>query len=146
MTDISFLRTGRFWIATGISLVATGLLFAWELGALKTMGLSGPPRFSPGMRDVVTSISIALLFSLNIGLISWRQRYGSCPAGTKSVAGAAGALGAFALLCPACIVLPIGIAGTSLSIAFLAPFVPLFQLIALILLVISFVLLLPKHE
>lgn len=144
MINYSFLRAGHFWIATGISLSVSGLLFAWELGALQTVGLSGPPRFSPTTRDITASIGIAFLFSVNIGFIVWRQRHGSCPRSAKRAAGAAGFLGALALLCPACIALPIGIAGASISLALLSPFVPLFQLVAIIILCASCYISLPR--
>ena len=145
MIDISFIKTGRFWIATLIAFLTTCLFFSWELGLLNVVGLTGPPRFTLTTRDIAASISIAVLFSLNIGLIAWRQHYGTCPAGTKRAATGAGLLGAIALLCPTCIILPIGIAGISLSLAFLAPFIPLIQIIALIMLTASFILLLLKQ-
>ena len=144
--NYTFLKAGRFWIATIVALLATGLLFAWELGALQAIGLSGPPRFTPTTRDIVASVSIALLFSFNVGLIAWRQRYGTCPASTKGATGVAGFLGALALLCPACIALPIGIAGVSISLALLSPFVPLFQLIAIIVLCVSCYISLPRKS
>lgn len=144
MINYAFLRAGRFWTAASIALVLSGLLFAWELGELRVIGLSGPPRFTPTTRDVVASISIAILFSFNIGLIAWRQRYGSCPASAKSATGVAGFLGALALLCPACIALPVGIASASFSLALLSPFVPLFQIIAIIVLCVSCYISLPQ--
>ena len=123
----------------------TGLFFSWELGLFSTVGMPGPPRFAITTRDVVASVGITVLFSLNMGLIAWRQHYGTCPTGTKRVAGGAGLLGAVALLCPACIIFPIGIAGISLSLAFLAPFIPLIQIIALVMLSASFILLTLKQ-
>lgn len=146
MINTAFLTSGRFWIAAGMALAGTGLLFAWELNYLASIGLAGPPRFTPTGRDVAASVIIALLFAFNIGLIAWRQRHGSCPASAKRAAGTAGFLGALALLCPACIALPIGIAGASLGLAVLAPFVPLFQLVAIIILCASCYISLPQKQ
>ena len=142
--NFSFLRTGRFWIATIVALLATGLLFAWELNFLSTIGLPGPPRFAPNLRELLLTGIILMLFSVNIGLANWWRGIGSCPMGTKKATGAAGAIGAIALLCPVCLILPLGIAGLSLSLGFLVPFVPILQVVAIILLNVSFFLLLPK--
>jgi len=143
--NLSFLSTGRFWIATLIALLVTGLLFAWELNLLTDFGLPGLPRFAPSTRETALAMLIALLFSLNVGLLVWNKRYGVCPIGTKRATGAGGAIGAFALICPVCALWTIGFLGLSLSLAFLVPFVPIFQLVAIILLGVSFFLLLPKN-
>jgi hypothetical protein len=144
MINFSFLRAARFWIATSIAFVIIGLLFAWELNILQIIGLSGPLRYETSTRDLLASSTITVLFSFSIGLIAWRQRYGSCPTSAKGATGAAGFLGALALICPACIALPVGIASFSVSLAFLSPFVPLFQLIAIIILCTSCYISLPK--
>ena len=144
--NYSFLRTGRFWIAACITLLVTGFIFLWELDGLRIIGLPGPPRFMATGRDIVASVLITFLLSINVGLIAWQKRYGSCPRGTGGAAGGAGVLGFVALLCPVCIIVPISIAGISISLAVLAPFIPLFQIIAVLLLCVSFLLLVPKRQ
>ena len=142
--NLSFLSTHRFWSATLVALLATGLLFAWELNLLIDFGLPGPPRFAPSTREITLAILIALLFSLNVGLLVWNKRYGVCSIGTKRATGAGGTIGAFALICPICALWTVGFLGLSLSLAFLAPFVPVLQVVAIILLAVSLFLLMPK--
>ena len=143
--SFSFLRTGRFWIATIVALIATGLLFAWEMNLLENIGLTGPPRYEPTTREMILTSVITLLFSLNVGLLVWSKRYGVCPVGSKRATGAAGAFGFLALICPVCVLWSVGFLGLSLSLAFLTPFVPLIQVVAIILLGVNLFLLLPKN-
>jgi hypothetical protein len=142
--NFSFLTAGRFWFAGALALLVTGLLFAWILNAFAGMGFPGPPRFAPSTQEVVLSFLIVLLVGINTGLIAWYRGLGVCPLGTKGATGAAGGLGAIALLCPACLLLPTSFAGIGLSLGLLAPFTPVFQIIAVMLLLVSFYLLLPK--
>jgi hypothetical protein len=142
--DFAFLRSNRFLVAATVALLLTSLFFAWELNRLSFLGFPGPPRFSPTPREQFIAFLIAFLFSINIGLVVWHQKYGTCPRGTKRTTGFAGAVGVTALLCPVCVVVPLGIAGLSLSLAFLVPFIPLLQVVALVLLCASLWMLLPR--
>ena len=144
--NTSFLHAGRFWKATLIALLATGLLFAWELNALAPLGLAGPPRMQATTREVVMTIIIVFLFSVNVGLIAWQKQFGTCPAAAKGVTGVAAGIGALALLCPACLLVPLGVAGISLTLGFLVPYVPLLQIIAIILLGANLLLLIPQKK
>jgi hypothetical protein len=143
--NVSFFWAGRFWIAMLIALLTTGLLFAWELNILTPLGLLGPPRMPATQWEVIMTIIITLLFSVNIGLIAWRMQCGTCPIGTKRVSGVAAGLGALALLCPACLLVPLGIAGLSFGLAFLVPFIPLMHIIAIILLLVNLFILIPRR-
>jgi len=142
--NTSFLRAGRFWIVTLVALVSTGLFFAWELNALAPMGLTGPPRMPPTTQEMTMTIIIAVLFSINVGLIAWQKKCGTCPIATKRVSGAAAGIGALALLCPVCLLVPLGIAGLSLTLGFLVPYIPLLQIVAIILLSVNLSLLVPR--
>lgn len=144
--DFVFVRAGRFWIATIISLAVVGLFFSWLLGLLSSIGFYGPPRIQPTNLELISSTLIALLFSASIGLIVWRKKYGSCPMGTGKTTGAAGTLGTAALFCPICTVLPVGIAGFSLSLSFLTPYLPLIRIIVLLMLVMNLSVLLPRKS
>jgi hypothetical protein len=142
--NTSFLQSGRFWKATLVALLATGLLFAWELNALAQFGLRGPARMPATPKELTMTIIISLLFSVNIGLIAWQKQCGTCPIATKRVTGVAAGLGALALLCPVCLLVPLGVAGLSISIGFLAPFIPLLQIIAIVLLSANLYILVPR--
>jgi len=144
--DTSFLRAGRFWIATILSSAATGLLFSWLLGLLSPFGFTGPPRPQPTNIELLSSVLTAALFSVCIGLIVWQRKYGSCPMGSKRATGIAGTLGTTALFCPICIILPAGVAGFSLSLSFLTPYLPLLRTIVLLMLVMNLSVLLPRKS
>ncbi|HLD08069.1 MAG TPA: hypothetical protein VJB60_03315 [Candidatus Peribacterales bacterium] len=137
-------RASRFWCGALIALVGTGLLFAYELNMLSAIGLEGPPRSMTHEWETILAIIIALLFSMNVGLIAWHRKQGTCPVGIRRAAGAAGILGALALLCPVCLALPIGIASVAAVLMLLAPFVALIQGIAIVLLVAGLWLLIPR--
>ncbi len=94
--------------------------------------------------ETVLAIIIALLFSMNIGLIAWHRKQGTCPVGVRRSAGAAGILGAIALLCPVCLALPIGIASVAAALVLLGPFVTLLQVSAIVLLCAGLWLLVPR--
>lgn len=143
--SFDFLKAGRFWIAALIALAAIGLLFAYELNMLDFVGLEGPVRAMSPLSQVFMAIFVALLFSINIGLIAWYRGQGTCPIGVKGAAGAAGILGAIGLLCPICLAAPLGLAGAGVAIGMLAPFSPLIQIIAIVLLGAGLWLLMPRH-
>ena len=56
-----------------------------------------------------------------------------------------GVVGAAALLCPVCLLVPISLFGISISFAVLGPFLPLLQTVALVLLVANAWILLTKN-
>ena len=89
-------------------------------------------------------IVLGLLLSFTTGLAVWHTRNGSCPLSVKSATGVAGVLGAITLICPICIVLPASLLGLGFTLAFLAPFLPLLRVIAIILLCASIGMLWPK--
>jgi len=83
------------------------------------------------------------LFALNAGLFAWRRQQGTCPMGTRRASVLAGALGALALLCPVCLAIPISLLGISLSLLWLAPYIPLLRFVALLVLAVSTMILWP---
>jgi hypothetical protein len=89
-------------------------------------------------------IVLGLLLSFTTGLAVWNARNGNCPLGVKSATGVAGVLGAITLICPICIVLPASLLGAGFILTFLAPFLPLLRVIAIILLCTSIGMLWPK--
>lgn len=137
-------RASRFWSGALIALAGTGLLFAYELNMLSAIGLEGPPRSMTHGRETILAVIIALLFSVNVGLIAWHRKQGTCPVGVRRAAGAAGILGAIALLCPVCLAVPIGIASVAAVLVLLAPFVALIQVMAIVLLSAGLWLLVPR--
>ena len=138
-------RASRFWCGALIALTGTGLLFAYELNMLSIIGLEGPPRSMSHEWETVLAVIIALLFSMNVGLIAWHRKQGTCPVGVRRAAGAAGILGAIALLCPVCLALPIGIASVAVVLVLLGPFVTLLQVSAIVLLGAGLWLLIPRR-
>ncbi|PIQ76769.1 hypothetical protein COV83_00755 [Candidatus Peregrinibacteria bacterium CG11_big_fil_rev_8_21_14_0_20_49_14] len=138
-----FLYNRSFWHwACGAALVCS-LFFLWELGMIPR--IPGPPRPAPTTAEILFSIFLIALLSLNVGLLHWRKNTGGCPIGAKGATGIGGTLGALALLCPVCLLLPFSLFGLSLSLAFLSPFLPLLRIIATVLLVASTVMLWPKN-
>lgn len=131
-----FLQTKVFWGWFLVIGLALGIFFWWELTAL--------PRPAPNASEVGFSILIGFLLALDAGLLAWQQRYGSCPIGAKRATGTAGAIGAFTLLCPVCLLIPVSLFGISLSLTAAAPFLPLLRLIAMVLLGVTTWLLWPK--
>ncbi|MDA1208717.1 MAG: hypothetical protein O2904_01650 [bacterium] len=140
--NTSFLSQKSFWTPAILSAILLGGFFAWELGFIES--IPGPARPTPTTRDLWYTAIILALLSLNAGLLMWRSKNGTCPLGAKRVTGICGALGAVTLLCPMCLLLPLSLFGLSISLAFLAPFLPLLQIITLILLVVSTKILWPR--
>ena len=139
------LRSKEFWLWFFISGILMGLFFAWELGAFGAF-LPSLPRPTPTPFEDVFTGSLVFLIALDSGLFAWQRVYGTCSLGASRATKVAGAIGAVTLLCPACLLIPISILGVSLSITFLAPYLPLLRLIALVLLVTSTVLLWPSTK
>lgn len=139
---MQILRSGLFWRWTLGALLVFGSFFAWELGYLPF--LPTLPRIAPTQIEHVFSGTLALLLAVNVSLLRWRSHYGSCPIGTKRATSIGGLVGVVTLLCPVCLLLPISIFGLSLSLAILAPYLPLLRIIALILVGVSTWMLWPK--
>lgn len=140
-----FLRSARFWLAFALSGAAFSLLVLWESGVFAGW-LPSLPRGPVTTGEAIFAVLIVALLALNTGLFVWRRAHGSCPIGTRRATGAAGALGALTLICPACLLLPVSILGTGLTLSVLSPYVPLLRFVSLVLLAASAVLLWPHRE
>jgi len=140
-----FFRSKQFWIAAIFALITLGIFFAWELGVFAG-NIWSPPRPDPKQEEIWFTALIIFLIALNMGLMVWRKSQGSCPVGNKRANAIAGALGAFTLLCPACLLLPLTLFGTGVSLIIFAPYLPLIRLIVLILLGVSTWMLWPKRS
>lgn len=138
-----FLSSATFWKWSLPTLALLVLFFGWELGKI-ALPIASPPRPEPTQLELWFSAVLIGLLSLNAGLFGYNKECGTCPIGAKRASGIAGAIGAVALLCPMCLLLPISLFGLSLSLAILAPFLPLLRVIALILLVVSTKMMWPK--
>ncbi len=139
------LRSPSFWIPFCISLVITGTFFAWELGFFLNI-VPSFPRPSALPWELAFTAILGLLMSVNAGLAVWQSRYGTCPIGVKRASGAAVLLGAFTLICPVCVLLPVSLAGLGFFFAFLSPFLPLVRVIAVVILVAATYMLWPKGK
>lgn len=140
-----FWRSPVFWLPFFVAFAACGLLFGWELGWFTGL-IWTPPRPQPSTDELLFSALIVLLLCTDIGLISWRTRFGSCPRGTKRAAGIAGMLGAVTLLCPVCLVLPFSILSAGVALSAVSPFFPLLRIIALMLLGAALWMLWPRKD
>lgn len=137
------LRSSSFWLPFGVSMLVTGVFFVWELGYLHAYlpTIMRPPALP---WEIAFTAILCLLLSLNAGLAVWQSRHGSCPVGVKSASGIAGIVGAFTLICPACILLPASLIGVGFFFAFIGPYLPLLRIIAVLLLVVATWMLWPK--
>lgn len=140
--SLVFLQSRSFWQWFFVSGALCVLLFLWLLNLLPFVPVL--PRPEPMMFEYVYSITSVVLLSFNLGLLAWRMRHGSCPVGTRRVTGFAGLLATITLICPVCLVLPLSVLGISISLVFLAPFLPLLQLISMVLLLGTAVMLWPR--
>ena len=136
-------RNRTFWHAFILTAMLVSLTFAWELNFLAP-AFPGPPRPKVVPSEFLFIVVLVLLLSLNVGLIRYQSKQGSCPTGTKKALGLAGSLGVVTLLCPVCLLLPISLFGLSVSLYVLSPFLPLMRVVVLILLGVSTVMLWPK--
>ncbi len=141
---MSFLRSPLFHLPALLTLLIAGSFFAWELGYLTF--LPSPVRMAPRPNELLFVGALTVLLSLNVGLATWHTRHGSCPVGSKRAIGTGGIIGAVALLCPVCLILPFSLFGLGALLAVLAPFVPLLQIIALIVLCAALYLLWPRRR
>ena len=141
----TFVRSTRFWTSFGVAAVLFGIFFAWELGAFGTL-IPVIPRPAPTNGELFFTITLIVLIALNTGLYQWQKVNGSCPFGTRSATGVAGVLGAFALLCPVCLAIPVTFLGASIAISAFAPYIPLLRVIAIVLLLVTAILLWPRAK
>ena len=141
--NIAFLRSKNFWIAFILAGLFFGLFFTWQLGLW--ILLPSPPRPQPTQEEYIFTSVIIFLFALNMGLFSWRRKYGSCPTGTRRAGTLAGVMTAATLCCPVCILIPISLFGVGFSLAALGPYLPLLRFIAIILLGTSTLMLWPRQ-
>ncbi|MFA7681614.1 MAG: hypothetical protein WCX61_01135 [Candidatus Peribacteraceae bacterium] len=142
---LPFLHSKSFWISFWSTTLVLGIFFTWELGYCAAW-IWSPPRPLPTQGEMLFTALLILLFALNMGLFAWRRKQGTCPVGTRRASAIAGALGAVTLLCPACLLLPFTIFGTSLSLLTLAPHIPLLRIISFVLLIASTLMLWPKRR
>lgn len=139
---LKFFHSRDFLTPFLLSLVVLGIFFTWELGYIPV--LPQIPRVEPSAGDHFFTAILIFLMSFDLGLFAWRRHHGSCPVGTRRATGIAGAAGTLALLCPVCLLLPASIFGVSISLAFLANYIPLLKIIAIIILAVNSALLWPK--
>ena len=140
----TFLHQRSFQKGFLLSLLLTGAFFAWEIGYIALPFLPVLPRPHPTNVEVYFTIALIALFSLNVGLFQYQKACGSCNIGAARASTLGGIVGAVALLCPVCLLLPISLLGVSISLVFLAPYIPLLQFIAIVLLVVSTGVLWPR--
>jgi hypothetical protein len=139
------LASAVFWRWFVIASVFMGAVLAWEMNAF-TPWLPGPIRPPITSEERVFTALIVLLIGFDAGLYGWRRRFGSCPAGVRRATGIGGMFGALALLCPACTLIPIALLGTSITLGFLTPFLPLLRLVAVIILAAVAAMLWPRER
>jgi len=143
---IPFLRSTRFWIVFLVSAILLSLFFAWELNLIHASFLPVLPRPEANTFEKFFTALLILFLSFDTGLLSWRMQYGHCPVGAKRATIFSGTLGFVALLCPVCLVLPVGLLGITFSMTLLIPYLPLLRSIVLVLLMATTFILLPKKE
>lgn len=141
---MTFLQSKYFWFPAMFCAVMLGCFFAWELGYFGDL-LPRLSRPQPTQLELIYTIVLILLLALDAGLACFRIKQGTCPIGAKRASTIAGGLGIITLLCPACLLIPISLFGVTLSLSFLAPFLPLLRVIVLFLLAISTMMLWPKE-
>ena len=142
---MEFLQSKTFWRPALIAFVLLGLFFSWELeyfgDAIPRLSRPEPSQF-----ELIYTVVLIALLSLDSGLVFYRLKLGTCPVGAKRASTIAGSLGVVTLLCPACLLIPISLFGISLSLSVLSPFLPLLRVIVMFLLVVSTLMLLPKKN
>jgi hypothetical protein len=135
---MTFLHSKNFWRPLILSTIGLGAFFAWILSAL--------PRPEPTQLELIYTAVLIALLSFDSGLVFFRLKQGTCPVGAKRASTVAGSLGIVTLLCPACLLIPLSLFGISLSLSFLAPFLPLLRVVVMFLLVVSTMMLWPKKN
>jgi hypothetical protein len=132
-----------FWRWFIITSLVMSIVLAWEMNLLSPT-LPGPIRPPITTEEGFFTLLIVLLTGFDAGLYVWRRRHSSCPTGVRRATGLGATFGALALLCPACTLIPIALLGTSITLGFLTPFLPLLRLIAVILLAAVAMMLWPR--
>ncbi|MDA1292936.1 MAG: hypothetical protein O3A81_04110 [bacterium] len=141
---MTFLHSKHFWSPFILCALSLSAFFAWELGYFGDM-LPRLSRPSPTQFELLYTCVLVALLSFDAGLVFFRLKQGTCPVGAKRASTIAGSLGIVTLLCPACLLIPISLFGISLSLTFLAPFLPLLRVIVMFLLIVSTIMLWPKN-
>lgn len=141
---MTFLQSKNFWRPFTISAILLSAFFSWELGLLGDV-LPRLSRPTPTQLELIYTCVLILILSLDAGLVFFRIKLGTCPVGAKRASTIAGSLGVVTLLCPACLLIPVSLFGMSLSLTFLAPFLPLLRVIVMFLLMVSTLMLWPKN-
>lgn len=139
------MHSSVFWVPFAITFFFAELFFAWELGYFINVIPSYPRPYATNGEVIFTGI-IGFLLAVNVGLIAWQRRFGHCPIGVKRASGAAGLIGALTLICPACVLLPAGIAGAGFIFAALTPHLILLRIIAIFVLLVATWMLWPKKR
>lgn len=138
------MNSKQFWTPFCITAALLGAFFAWELGYFGNL-LPQLPRPEPTQFELIYTLVLILLLSLDSGLVFYRLKQGTCPVGAKRASTIAGALGVVTLLCPVCLIVPLSLFGLTLSLAILAPYLPLLRAIVMLLLIVSTIVLWPKR-
>ncbi len=141
-----FLQSRLFWIPFAITLVVTGLFFAWELGVFINVLPPIAPRPSVLPSEFLFTATLSVLLAFNVGLVVWQSRFGSCPRGVKRASSVATAIGALTLICPACVLLPASLVSVGFIFGALMPFMPALRLLSIGLLFVTAVMLWPKKQ
>lgn len=139
-----FLRDRRFWATFAITFAVYAAIFGWQLQLFAPFW-SGPIRPPVTTGELVFAVALLLIVPLDIGLVVWGRRNGTCSIGTRNATGLAGLIGSCVLVCPACTLVPLAFVGTSASLAALNPFMPLLRMISLIIALAALAMLWPRH-
>jgi hypothetical protein len=139
------LSSATFWISFVVGAAFMAAMLAWEMNLLAPW-LPGLVRPAITTEEIIFSVLIVLLIGFDAGLYAWRRRFGSCPSGVRRASGLGAAFGVVALLCPACTLIPIALLGTSITLGFLTPFLPLLRVIAVIILIAVAAMLWPRNR
>lgn len=137
-------RRRVFWQWFFVMMVIAGMIFAWELDAFKGL-LPSPSRPDPTRGEILYAAAIIVLMSFTSGLMGYRMKNGTCPIGARNASAIAGGLSLVTLLCPVCLLLPFSLFGIGLSIAFLAPYLPLLRMIVVLILAVCIWVLWPRE-
>jgi hypothetical protein len=142
---LPFLRDRRFWLAAIAMAAGCAFVYGWMAGAFAPL-LRGPLRPPITRGELIFTLLMIGLLSVDAGLYAYRRARGSCPTGTGKATGLAGILGGLVLVCPACTFIPIAFLGTGFTLAILTPYLPLLRAIAVVLAGACLLMLWPKKQ
>lgn len=142
---LRFLQSSLFWVPFAVTLILAGLFFAWELGVFIAY-LPSVARPSVLFSEYLFTASLSLLLALDVGLVAWQSRFGSCPRGVKRASGIATALGALTLICPLCVLLPASFIGVGAALSLLTVHMSALRTVSIGLLFVTAIMLWPKSE